>query len=354
MTDINTTPQDIAKSMQLRYVQSDTKGFSRKKRGNHFVYLDTTGKEIKDPEIIKQIQSLVLPPAWTDVWICPYPNGHLQATGFDLRGRKQYRYHNRWSSVRNQHKFDRIYAFGKKLPLLRKQINRDIHRKKLVLEKVSAIALGIMNETYIRAGNTAYEKEYGSFGLTTLKNRHVAINGPKAFFKFKGKKGITHQIAMKDASLARLLKNVRELPGQELFQYYDEQGMIRKLDSGDINHYLKENMDEEFTCKDFRTWAGSVAALQIMCHVEDLMSDADNKRNVVHIVDGVAAKLGNTRSVCKKYYIHPALLQSYEEKKLDQVLRKLRQCQDSQKQNRQTEKALLSFLRSNQKQAGKP
>ena len=349
MADTNNSPQDIARSMQLRYVHSGLKGYSRQKKGDHFIYLDTEGKTIKDQEIISRIQSLVLPPAWTDVWICPYASGHLQATGYDARGRKQYRYHNKWSALRNENKFDRIYAFGKKLPLLRKQILKDIRKKTLIREKVSAIALSIMNETYIRAGNTAYEKEYGSFGLTTLKNKHVNINGAKAFFTFRGKKGVTQQIAMKDASLVRLLKNVRELPGQELFQYYDEQGELRKLDSGDINNYLKEHMDEAFTCKDFRTWAGSVTALQIMAHIEDFDGEAGGKRNIVSIVDGVAARLGNTRTICKKYYIHPALIQSYEQKKLQQVLSRLKKYEDLKVLNVETEKALLSFLKSTQK-----
>jgi DNA topoisomerase-1 len=346
MADTNITPQDIAKSMQLRYVYSGTKGYSRQKKRDHFIYFDAEGKRIKDRETIVRIQSLVLPPAWTDVWICPYANGHLQATGYDARGRKQYRYHNKWSKLRNENKFDRIYAFGKKLPLLRKQIIKDIQKKTLTLEKVCAIALSIMNKTYLRAGNTAYEKEYGSFGLTTLKNRHVNINGTKAFFKFKGKKGVMQQVALKDASLVRLLKNVKELPGQELFQYYDEQGEIRKLDSGDINNYLKEHMDEEFTCKDFRTWAGSIAALQIMSRTEDFDFNTDGKQNIVSIVDGVAAKLGNTRTICRKYYIHPALLQSYEERKLQQVLSKIKKNNDPKVLNAEIEKALLFFLKS--------
>jgi DNA topoisomerase-1 len=349
MTDTNISPQDIARSMKLRYVHSHSKGFSRKKKGNQFIYLDAEGDPIKDPEILDRIKGLVLPPAWTDVWICPYPNGHLQATGYDVRGRKQYRYHSKWSKVRNDNKFDRIYGFGKKLPLLRKQIVKDIRKKKLIREKVSAIALSVMNETLIRAGNTAYEKEYGSFGLTTLKNRHVSINGSQAFFKFKGKKGVTHQIKLKDATLTRLLKNVRELPGQELFQYYDEDGQLHRLDSGDINNYLKENMDEEFTCKDFRTWAGSVAALQIMSHTEDFDGDAACKKNIVDIVDGVAERLGNTRTICKKYYIHPALIESYEQRKLEQVLKKLKKYENPKELNSETEKALLGFLKSIQK-----
>jgi DNA topoisomerase-1 len=344
MTDILLS-REIARSVQLRYVRSDQKGFSRKAKGKKFIYLDTEGREIKDPDVIGHIQGLVLPPAWTNVWICPYPNGHLQATGIDARGRKQYRYHNRWSQVRNQDKFGRLYAFGKKLPLLRQRISRDIRRRTLIREKVSAIALGIMNETFIRAGNTAYEKEYGSFGLTTLKNRHVAINGSSAFFKFKGKKGVQQQIMLKHAALTRLLGQVKELPGQELFQYYDEEGMIHKLDSGDINAYLKANMQEDFSCKDFRTWAGSVLALRLLAQVPPAASEAERKRNIVAVVDAVAAKLGNTRAICRKYYIHPALLLAYETGNLESTLEKLKKQPAGTNLNQQTEKVLLSFLK---------
>lgn len=344
MTDL-LSQKEIARAIQLRYVRSDQKGYSRKKKGEGFIYLDTEGRTIRDPEIIRRIQGLVLPPAWTDVWICPFPNGHLQATGIDALGRKQYRYHARWSATRNEHKFDRLFAFGKKLPLLRKQIINDIRKKSLIREKVTAIALSIMNETFIRTGNTAYEKAYGSYGLTTLKNKHVTINGSQALFRFKGKKGVMHQIALKDASLARLLKNVKELPGQELFQYYDEEGTLHKLDSGDINDYLKEHMDEAFTCKDFRTWAGSVLALRFMMQAEDAI-DAEAKKNMLAIIDSVAAKLGNTRAICRKYYIHPGLLQSYEQKELDAVLEKLKKYKDTKELHQQAEKALLSFLKT--------
>lgn len=337
--------------MKLRYVRSEEKGYTRIKKGKNFIYLDTKGNRITDQAVIDHIKGLILPPAWTDVWICPYHNGHLQATGYDVRGRKQYRYHSRWSQVRNEHKFDRIYMFGQKLPLLRKKILQDIRRKKLIREKVSAIALSIMNETFIRAGNTAYEKEYGSYGLTTLKNKHVAINGSKAFFKFKGKKGITHQIALNNASLARLLRNVKELPGQELFQYYDENGEIHKLDSGDINNYLKEHMDEAFTCKDFRTWAGSAIALRLMAEATSPDCDADCKKSIIAIIDGVAARLGNTRTVSRKYYIHPGLLRSYEQGSLGSILNKLKKSNDPHDLNPAIEKALLSFLKAQQKKA---
>ncbi len=337
--------REIARSIQLRYVRSDQKGFSRKTRGKKFIYFDTNGQEIKDPDIIQHIAGLVLPPAWTDVWICPFPNGHLQATGMDARGRKQYRYHTKWSHVRNEDKFSRLYTFGKKLPLLRKRISRDIRRKSLTREKVSAIALSVMNETFIRAGNTAYEKEYGSYGLTTLKNRHVAINGSSAFFRFKGKKGVLQQITLKHTALTRLLGRVKELPGQELFQYYDEEGTIHKLDSGDINTYLKVNMQEEFSCKDFRTWAGSVLTLRLMAQLPIPASDADCKRNIIAVVDAVAAKLGNTRAICRKYYIHPALLRTYEAGSLQDTLEKLRKHNASPDLNLLSEKVLLSFLK---------
>lgn len=349
MTDLHIAPEALARSMKLRYVRSDEQGYGRIKKGKQFTYIDKDGREISDEETLNRIKGLVLPPAWTNVWISPWPNGHLQATGYDARGRKQYRYHSRWSQLRNEHKFDRIYEFGKKLPVLRRQITKDIRRKTLIREKVTAIALSIMNETFIRAGNTAYEKEYGSYGLTTLKNRHVAISGGKAFFRFKGKKGVTHQIALRHASLARLLRNVKELPGQELFQYYDEQGEIRKLDSGDINDYLKTNMDAEFTCKDFRTWAGSVLTLQLMAVSEDFDCDAACKRNIVAIIDGVAQRLGNTRTVSRKYYIHPGLLHSYSERQLDHVLSRLKRCRDPRQLDRISEQALLAYLKTLQK-----
>jgi DNA topoisomerase-1 len=346
MSDNNHDVKELAKAMHLRYVSSDSKGFSRQKKGKKFIFLDTNNDVITDEDTIKRINGLVLPPAWEDVWICPYPNGHLQATGVDVKGRKQYRYHSKWSKQRNENKFDKIISFGKKLPLLRKQIDKDIRRKSLPKEKVSAIALSIMNETYIRAGNTAYEKEYGSFGLTTLKNRHVQIQGSKALFKFKGKKGVQQQIALKHASLTRLLKNVKDLPGQELFQYYDDAGDLHKLESGDINNYIKEYMRDDFSCKDFRTWAGCVTALKIMTETDDFDCNADCKKNIVSIIDGVAERLGNTRTVCKKYYIHPTLLESYEQKKLHPTIEKLKKDAASESFNQQAEKALLAFLKT--------
>ena len=342
--DKHITPREMARNMQLRYVNANSKGYSRIRKGKKFIYLDTEGKEIKSKEIISHITGLVLPPAWTDVWICPHTNGHLQATGYDVAGRKQYRYHSRWSKVRNGNKFDHIYTFGKSLPRLRRQIYRDIRKKTLLREKVTAIALNVMNQTFIRSGNAAYEKEYGSYGLTTFKNRHVDIKSTAVFFRFKGKKGVPQQIRLKDASLARLLKNVKELPGQELFQYYDESGTIHKLDSGDINDYLKENMGEAFTCKDFRTWAGCIIALQLMA--EAGTAEGPDKKTAVAIIDGVAERLGNTRAVCRRYYIHPILLEAYEQDILAPLLVILRNYKDDKDHNRKAELALLRFLKA--------
>ncbi|UYQ92695.1 DNA topoisomerase IB [Chitinophaga horti] len=311
LTTIVTDPVAIAKAVHLRYVSASSKGFTREKKGDGFIYLDKEGNEITDEDTLKRIRGLVLPPAWQDVWICPYANGHLQATGIDTMGRKQYRYHTSWQKVRNETKYDRLYLFGQQLPRIRKQITKDLRRKQLDKQKVIAIALRVMEETLIRVGNASYEKLYGSHGLTTLRNQHVKVAGSTAFFKFKGKKGVMHKIELKHAALTRLLKKVRDIPGHELFQYY-EGDTIHSLDSGEVNEYLKNCTAEEFTCKDFRTWAGTVHALNMMAELAPFETLAECKKNIVGIIDGVACKLGNTRAVCKKYYIHPRLFEMYE------------------------------------------
>jgi len=348
MTDTSISPQQLARAMKLRYIPSGSKGFRRAKKGNGFIYRDQQNRVITDPEVLERIKDLAIPPAWTDVWISPLADSHLQATGIDAKGRKQYRYHNTWSRLRNDQKFDRILEFGKKLPALRNRIKKDIRQKTLTKTKVIAIALRVMDETFIRAGNTSYEKEYGSYGLTTLKNKHVRITPTQAFFKFKGKKGIQQEIKLQDRSLVRLLRNVKELPGQELFQYRDEDGIIKKLDSGDINEYLQEHMHQDFTCKDFRTWAGCVLALQLMALHDDFECDADCKRNIISIIDGVALRLGNTRAVSRKYYIHPQLITAYEKKKLEKIIRPLKKEQLNGSSSTLAESSLLKFLRSSQ------
>lgn len=346
---IITDPEAVAKAVKLRYVKAGAPGYSRERtRDGGFVYRDEQGALITDETVLERIRKLVLPPAWEEVWISKWPNGHLQATGVDVKGRKQYRYHATWSQVRNETKYDRLRYFGELLPAIREQIKHDLHRSQLNKEKVIAIALAVMEETLIRVGNNAYEKLYGSYGLTTLRNKHVKINGTAAFFQFSGKKGIMHKIQLRHAALTRLLKKVRDIPGQELFQYYDENGETHALDSGEINDYLKQCTGEEFTCKDFRTWAGTVHALNLLAGLEDFTSAAACKRNVVGIIDSVAAKLGNTRAVCKKYYVHPRLLEDYENGSLEPWLKKIR-LQRKQPANADglhaDEKILLHYLK---------
>ncbi|SEW05740.1 DNA topoisomerase IB [Chitinophaga arvensicola] len=320
-----TDPVAIARSAKLRYVKADSPGYARKRKGKAFIYLDKDGKTIKDEEILHRIRSLVLPPAWEDVWISTWANGHLQATGIDTKGRKQYRYHADWGKARNETKYYRLRQFGQKLPDIRKRINEDLKHPTLDKDKVIAIALSVMEETLIRVGNASYERLYGSHGLTTLRDKHVKISGGKAFFRFRGKKGVEHKIELRDASLAKLLKKVQDIPGQVLFQYYDESGEHKGLDSGEVNDYIKQCCTEnEFTCKDFRTWAGTVNALNLLADLTPYESVTECRRNIVAIIDGVAGKLGNTRAVCKKYYVHPQILDSYEKGDLEPWLQLLR------------------------------
>lgn len=304
-------PATIAHAVKLRYVSASGKGYTRMKNGKGMYYMDAAGKKITDNDVLERIRKLVLPPAWENVWICPYENGHLQATGVDALGRRQYRYHARWAAVRNETKYYRLLQFGKMLPRIRRQINKDLRRRELDKPRVIAIALRVMEETLMRVGNAAYEKKYQSHGLTTLHNNHVKINGNEMFFRFRGKKGVMHKINLRHASLAKLLKKVRDIPGQELFQYY-EKGEVYSLDSGEVNEYLKTCTNEEFTCKDFRTWAGTLQALHLLAGCEACETQAARKKNVVDVLDEVAKKLGNTRAVCKKYYVHPCLIQLYE------------------------------------------
>lgn len=314
-------PQTMAQAVRLRYVSPARPGFTRIRNGKSFSYLDAAGKPVTDEETLDRIQKLVLPPAWENVWICQYPNGHLQATGTDALGRRQYRYHTRWTAMRNETKYNRLLRFGKVLPRIRAQIKKDLRRKQLDKPRVCAIALRIMEETLMRVGNAEYEKKYHSYGLTTLHNRHVKINGNELFFRFKGKKGVEQKISLRHASLARLLKKVRDIPGQELFQYY-ENGEVKSLDSGELNEYLKNITGEEFTCKDLRTWAGTLEALHLLAGCGPFESQAACKRQIVEVTDSVAKKLGNTRAVCKKYYVHPCLFSLYEEEKLGKYLQK--------------------------------
>jgi DNA topoisomerase-1 len=336
-----------AKAARLRYVTTDMPGITRIKNGNGIYYLDPKGEKITDEAVLERIRKLVLPPAWEQVWICPYANGHLQAFGIDTKGRRQYRYHNTWQEVRNETKYDRLQHFGEKLPQIRRRIKAGLRKRGMNKEKVLCIALSVLQETWIRVGNAAYEKLYGSYGLTTLRNQHVKINGSTLFFHFKGKKGVEQKITIRHSSLAKLLKKVKEIPGQELFQYYDENGEHKGLDSGDINEFLKDCTGEDFTCKDFRTWAGSVHALNMLADMEPFETATACKRNIVTVIDGVACKLGNTRAVCKKYYVHPRLLVAYEEGKLERFMQQVRDSRNKPDNGalHNDEKILLKFLK---------
>lgn len=315
-------PQKAAEAIDLLYVQDSQSGISRRRRADKFQYFFGS-KKISDKKILERIAKLVIPPAWENVWICKQANGHLQATGIDARGRKQYRYHSLWNSLRNQTKFYRLYEFGRVVPHIREQLDQDLSLSGLPVEKVLALVVCLMDQTSIRVGNSAYERLYGSFGLTTLKNRHVQINGSKMKFMFKGKKGVSQSVSLTDKRLARIVKQCREIPGMELFQYYDEEGKHKGIDSGMVNSYIKNITGQDFTAKDFRTWSGTVHALEAFREVESVEDKQDVKKNIIEVIDKVAAHLGNTRAVCKKYYIHPVIFDLYEKDALQKYLAKL-------------------------------
>jgi DNA topoisomerase-1 len=311
-----------AKVAELKYVTDKDKGIQRQKKGDHFVYIYDE-KPLKDKKELERIKKLAIPPAWTNVWICPSENGHIQATGFDIRNRKQYRYHQFWNTLRNETKFHHLYEFGKLLPSLRLKVEEDLAKKELCEEKVIATVISLMERTYIRIGNDGYEKLYGSYGLTTLKDRHVKIEGDKLIFSFKGKKGIFHNVSIRNRRLARMVKACRDIPGKELFQYFDAEGNRKSIDSGMVNRYIKEASGGDFSAKDFRTWAGTLDVLRAFKAMGQAGSDSDCKKNIIAALDEVSKKLGNTRTVCKKYYVHPGIIKLYEEQNLEKYLKEL-------------------------------
>lgn len=309
---IGSDPKITAKAVGLRYSPANGKGYFRLRKKGGFSYKDETGQLIRDKNILDRIQKLVIPPAWEDVWICPHENGHLQVTGIDVKGRKQYRYHANWNKIRNQSKFYRLRRFANALPLIRKQVDLDLNRKGLPYEKVVALVVKLIEMTNIRIGNDAYKKLYGSFGLTTLRDKHVKFEKSSVQFEFVGKKGVKHKISLQSRKLANLVKKCKEIPGQELFQYYDDEGKRHTIGSGDINSYLKEITSEDFTAKDFRVWAGSVNAMFAFQEIGDYETQTECKRKIVEVLDDVCKKLGNTRTVCRKYYVHPTVISAYE------------------------------------------
>ena len=311
-------PVATAKAIQLIYVSCKDEGIQRISAGKGFKYV-YRNKTVKDKTTLQRIRSLVIPPAWREVWICSIPEGHLQATGLDIRNRKQYRYHPMWNELRNKTKFFRLPELGKLLPKIRKQIDVDLALPGLPKEKVLAAVVSLMEKTGIRIGNEFYEKLYGSFGLTTFKDKHAEIKGSHLKFCFRGKKGVEHTVSLKSRKLAKIVQNCRDIAGKELFQYIDEEGNRQSIDSGMVNEYIRKLAGDDFTAKDLRTWCGTLAALTAITE-NGLVKDGDSKKKVIAVLDKVSEQLGNTRTVCKKYYVHPSLLELYEGGKLDKWL----------------------------------
>jgi DNA topoisomerase-1 len=305
-------PEESAKAAGLRYVSDAKPGLGRVKTGEHaFRYVDAHGKKVTDEKTLARIKALVIPPAWQDVWICAQANGHLQVTGRDQRGRKQSRYHPKWREVRDENKYERMIHFADALPMIRERVKKDLAKPGLTREKVLATIVGVMEQTHIRVGNEEYAKENQSYGLTTMRNRHVRVDGSEITFDFQGKSKVHHTVSLHDKKLARVIKQCSDLPGYELFQFLDENGDHHAIDSNDVNEYLRDVTGQHFTAKDFRTWAGSVLACDLLREFGPFETATQAKKNVVEAIKAVAKELGNTPSVCRKSYIHPAVLEAY-------------------------------------------
>src|SRR3954468_22481924 len=313
-------PVESARAAGLRYVTDDQPGIRRRKRGKGFTYLDPQGRAIKDEKTLERVRKLATPPAWTDVWICPRPNGHLQATGRDARGRKQYRYHADWREVRDETKFGRMIAFGDALPKIRERIERDMAQRGLGREKVLATVVKLLETTLIRVGNREYAKQNNSFGLTTLRDQHVDVDGSTLRFEFRGKSGKEHSVEVQDRRLARIVKQCRDLPGQKLFQYLDESKERQSVSSEDVNASLRETTGEAFSAKGFRTWGGTVLALSALLESGDSESEREANKAVVEAIKRVSGQLGNRPAICRKYYVHPVVIQSFLEGTLRDTL----------------------------------
>lgn len=302
---------ESAEAAGLRYVTDAAPGIRRQRRGRGFAYFDANGEVIRDKAELERIRKLVIPPRWTSVWICPNPSGHLQVTARDARGRKQYRYHPKYRAVRDETKFGRMIAFSEILPLIRERVERDIALPELARDKVLATVVWLLERTLIRVGNDEYARDNGSFGLTTLRRRHVTVTGAKLRFEFRGKSGVPHSVAITDRRIARVVQRCQELPGQELFQYLDDEGRRQSVDAGDINEYLRRATGRQVTAKDFRTWAGTTLAAASLRELGPSKTEKQAKANIVAAIDQISKRLGNTRAVCRKYYVHPVILEAY-------------------------------------------
>jgi DNA topoisomerase-1 len=318
--ELKSDPEQSAREAGLTYTDLHHAGITRKRTGKNFSFFDLKGKKIKDAQTISRINSLVIPPAYQEVWINPSSRGHIQATGKDARGRTQYRYHPKWREVRDQGKYEHMLSFGKALPKIRRRINRDLKLDGLPREKVLATVVKLLETTLIRVGNQEYARTNKSFGLTTIRNRHVDVTGSKIHFEFRGKSGVEHAIDITDKRLAKVIHQCQELPEQDLFEYVNQDGSRHSISSSDVNEYLQQITGQDFTAKDFRTWAGTVLAAMALQEFEAFDSETQAKKNVVAAIESVAKKLGNTSAVCRKCYIHPAVLDTYLEGELARQL----------------------------------
>lgn len=319
--------KQAASSAGLRYVNDKRPGITRRKTGgatksHGFQYFGPNGRRVRAGETLARIRSLAIPPAWQKVWICPAEDGHLQATGYDARGRKQYRYHPRWREVRDENKYARTIGFARALPRIRDRVRRHLARRGLPREKVLAAIVRLMETTLIRVGNDEYARENNSYGLTTIHNRHVRVRGGTVHFDFRGKSGVEHEIDLHDRRLARIVRKCQDVPGQELFAYLDDEGQVHDVGSSDVNDYLREISGHDFTAKDFRTWAGTALAAQALREFEEFDSQAAAKRNITGAIERVAKRLGNTKAVCRKCYVHPAVIDAYLDRTLVETLRR--------------------------------
>ena len=339
---------DAAEEAGLRYVSDDRPGYTRKAKGEDFDWLDADGEPIRDEQRLLRIKRLAIPPAWTEVWVSPLANGHIQATGRDARGRKQYVYHDRWREVRDENKYDRIISFGKTLPKIRRRIARDLKLPALPRNKVLATVVQLLERTFIRIGNEEYARENKSFGLTTMKDRHVEIKGAKLRFRFRGKSGREHEVDVTDGRIANIISKLQDLPGQDLFQYVDHEGKVRDITSQDVNEYLREITGEDFSAKDFRTWAGTVLTAIALNAQEQFETPKQAKSNINTAIKAVAKILGNTPAICRKCYVHPAVLENYlDQKSIDGLKQTTEDALEKEDVDpRSSEAAILKFLKS--------
>jgi len=339
-------PAESAKAAGLRYVSDTMPGISRIRAGKEFSYIDTGGKRIGQVRVLERIKTLAIPPAWIQVWICADPEGHLQAYGRDARDRRQYRYHPRWRAIRDEIKYHRMIAFGHALPRIRAELERDLALRALPRQKVLATVVSLLEATLIRVGNQEYARQNGSFGLTTMRGRHVEVSGASLRFRFRGKSGVQHSIDVNNKRLAQIVKQCQDLCGRELFQYLDATGACHTIGSADINQYLEQVSGQAFTAKDFRTFVGTVLAARALREFEAFDSQTQAKQNVMRAIEMVAKRLGNTKTVCRKCYIHPAIIDAYLAGSLVQTLRQRaeRELTQSLDKLKPEEAAVLAFL----------